>query len=166
MSLPVSPKVVQVFLHVLRVRGWIAGAFLILAAAGIYGALRVPDDPSIERLIVPGDPIARATADFERLFPEGEQALLMLEARDPLSRDALRAADRLEHELARIPQVEAHSLLDLYRRASSAGEISPVEAERLRTFATRTPLFRRAGLLGDGYIGIALELRVNSTAER
>jgi uncharacterized protein len=166
MSLPASPKVVQVFLHVLRVRGWIAGAFLILAAAGIYGALRVPDDPSIERLIVPGDPIARATADFERLFPEGEQALLMLEARDPLSRDALRAADRLEHELARIPQVEAHSLLDLYRRASSAGEISPVEAERLRTFATRTPLFRRAGLLGDGYIGIALELRVNSTAER
>jgi predicted RND superfamily exporter protein len=166
MSLPASPKVVQVFLHVLRVRGSIAGAFLILAAAGIYGTLRVPDDPSIERLIVPGDPIARATADFERLFPEGEQALLMLEARDPLSRDALRAADRLEHELARIPQVEAHSLLDLYRRASSAGEISPVEAERLRTFATRTPLFRRAGLLGDGYIGIALELRVNSTAER
>jgi hypothetical protein len=29
----------------------------------------VPDDPAIDRLIVPGDPVARATADFDRLFP-------------------------------------------------------------------------------------------------
>ncbi len=36
----------------------------------------------------------------------------------------------------------------------------------LRTFATGTPLFRRAGLLGDHYFGIALELRVASPAER
>ncbi len=166
MSVPASRKIVQVFLRVLRVRGWIAGAFLVLTAAGIYGALRVPDDPAIERLVVPGDPVARATADFDRLFPEGEQALLMLESPDPLSLVSLRAADRLEHELAGIPQVAAHSLLDLYRHGGSAGEISPDEAGRLRTFATGTTLFRRAGLLGDHYFGIALELRVKSPAER
>jgi predicted RND superfamily exporter protein len=166
MSVPASPKVVQVFLRILRARYWIAGVFLILAAAGIYGALRVPNDPAIERLIVAGDPVARATADFDRLFPEGQQALIMLEAPDPLSLGALRAADQLEHELARIPDVEAHSLLDLYRRGSSTGEIGSEEAARLRTFATGTPLFRRAGLLGDNYLGIALELRVKSPAER
>jgi predicted RND superfamily exporter protein len=166
MSVPASPKVVQIFLRVLRARGWIAGAFLILTAAGIYGATRVPDDPAIERLVVAGDPVARATLEFERLFPEGEQALIMLEASNPLSLPALRAADQLEHELARIPHVEAHSVLDLYRRAGSAGEISPLEAERLHAFATGTPLFSRAGLLGDHYLGIALELRVNSPAER
>ncbi len=166
MNVPASPKVVQIFLHVLRVRGWIAGAFLILGAAGIYGALRVPDDPAIDRLIVVGDPVAVATRDFDRLFPEGEQALIMLEAPDPLGLAALRAADRLEHELARIPQVEAHSLLDIYRRAGSTGEITPVEAGRVRAFATGTPLFRRAGLLGDHYLGIALELRVKSPVER
>ncbi|MHB8478724.1 MAG: MMPL family transporter, partial [Steroidobacteraceae bacterium] len=164
--MPASPKAVQIFLRVLHARRWIAGVFLILAAAGIYGALRVPDDPAIEGLIVAGDPVARATFEFERLFPEGEQALLMLEARDPLSLEALRAADKLELELARIPQVEAHSLLDLYRRGAPAAEISPAEAARLRTFATGTPLFRRAGLLGDHYLGIALELRVSSPAER
>jgi predicted RND superfamily exporter protein len=166
MSVPASPKLVQVFLRVLRVRGWIAAAFLILAAAGIYGAMRVPNDPAIERLIVASDPVARATSDFDRLFPEGEQALLMLEAPDPLGLAALRAADRLEHALAGIPHVEPHSLLDLYRRAGSTGEISAAEAERLRTFATGTPLFRRAGLLGEHYLGIALELRVQSPAER
>ncbi|MGB6307583.1 MAG: MMPL family transporter, partial [Steroidobacteraceae bacterium] len=131
-----------------------------------YGALRVPDDPAIERLIVPGDPVARATADFDRLFPEGEQALLMLESADPLSLASLRAADRLEHQLAAIAQVEPHSLLDLYRHGTPAGEITAEQAARLRTFATGTTLFRRAGLLGDQYFGIALELRVKSPAER
>jgi uncharacterized protein len=166
MSVPASPKVVQVFRRVLRARGWIAGAFLILAAAGLYGALRVPDDPAIERLIGADDPVARATSAFDLLFPEGEQALLMLEAPDPYRLASLRAADQLEHELAKIPNVEAHSLLDLGRRAGSAGEISPVEAANLRTFATGTSLFRRAGLVGDHYVGIALELRVKSPAER
>src|SRR6202166_197439 len=164
--MPASPKVVQFFLLVLQARRWIAGVFLFLPAAGIYGALRVPDDPAIEGLIVAGDPVAQATFEFERLFPEGEQALLMLEAADPLSLAALRAADKLEQELNGIAQGEAHSLLDLYRRAGPATEINPAEAGRLRTFATGTPLFRRAGLLGDHYFGIALELGVNSPAER
>jgi predicted RND superfamily exporter protein len=166
MSVPASPKVVQLFLHVLRARAWIAGAFLLLAAAGIYGALRVPDDPAIDRLIVANDPVALATRDFDRLFPEGEQALIMLETPDPLSLATLRAADGLERKLAKIPHVAAHSLLDFHGRAGSAGEISPIEAESLRTFATGTPLFRRAGLLGEHYFGIALELGVNSPEER
>src|ERR1700688_978417 len=140
MSVPASPKVVQLFVHVLRARAWIAGAFLVLAAAGIYGAVQVPNDPAIERLVVAGDPVALATSQFDRLFPEGEQALIMLEATDPLSLGALRAADALEHGLAKIPHVEAHSLLDLYRRGNSTGEISPDEAAHLRTFATGTPL--------------------------
>ena len=166
MRVPAAPKAVQIFLHVLRARGWIAGAFVLLAAAGIYGALQVPNDPSTERLIVASDPVALATRDFDRIFPEGVQALIMLETPDPLGLAALRAADRLEQQLARIPQVEAHSLLDLYRRAVSTGEITRVEAGRVRAFATGTPLFRRAGLLGDHYFGIALELRVKSRAER
>src|SRR6202166_865122 len=164
--MPASPKVVQFFLLVLQARRWIAGVFLFLAAAGIYGALRVPDDPAIEGLIVAGDPVAQATFEFERVLPGGEQALLMLQAPDPLSLAALRAADNLEQDLNRIAQVEAHSLLDLYRRAGPATEINPAEAGHLRAFATGTPLFRRAGLLGDHYFGISLELRGSSPAER
>src|SRR5437667_12789638 len=122
MRVPAAPKAVQIFFHALRARGWIAGTFVVLAAAGIYGALQVPNDPSTERLIVASDPVALATRDFDRIFPEGVQALIMLETSDPLSLTALRAADRLEQELARIPQVEAHSLLDLYRRAVSTGD--------------------------------------------
>src|SRR3984893_18223573 len=165
MRVPAAPRVVHIFLHVLRARRWIAGTFVVLTAAGIYAALQVPDDPAIERLIVASDPVALETREFDRIFPEGEQALIMLEAADPLGLAALRAADRLEHELARIPQVEAHSLLNLYRRATSSGEVTRVEDGRGGAFGTGTTLFRRAGLLGDHYFGIALELRVKSPAE-
>lgn len=166
MRVPAAPRVVQVFLRVLRARRWIAAAFLVLTAAGAYGALHVPNDSSIDRLIAAGDPAAVATRAFDHIFPEGEQALVMLETADPLGVPALRAADRLEHELAQIPQVEAHSLLDIYRHTVSTGAITADDAARVRAFATGTPLLRRAGLLGDHYLGIALELHVSTPAER
>lgn len=156
----------QIFLIVLRARLWIVAAFLILTVAGIYGAMKIPTDSAIDRLIVPGDPVARATDEFERVYTEGDQALLMLEAPDPLSPDILRAADHLEHELAKIPHVEAHTLITLFRRGNQDGEITATQAEQLRKFSTGTDLFRRAGLLGDHYLGIGLELRVSSPEER
>jgi predicted RND superfamily exporter protein len=161
-----SPMVLQFFRRVLQMRGWIVCAFVVLTAAGIYGTTRIPNDPAIDRLVVSGDATARATIDFDRLFPEGDQALIMLEGPDPLSPAALRAADQLERGLQKIPGVKAHTLLDFFRRSDPKAELSAAETERLRPFATGTPLFRRAGLLGDHYLGIGLELRVLSPAER
>lgn len=169
MTLLIPPRLVTVFLHVLGARRWIVALFSILTVAGIYGALQIPTDSAIDRLVVAGDPLAQATRDFDRIFPEGEQALLMLEAPDPFSPDALQGADQLERELNKIPDVAAHSLLTLRRSAGSSGSsgnFSAQDAARVKTFATGTALFRRAGLMGDHYLGIALELRVNSPAER
>jgi predicted RND superfamily exporter protein len=166
MNMLISPRLVQIFLRVLHARRWIVAAFTILAVAGVYGATRIPTDPAIERLVVARDPVAQATLDFERVFPEGDQALLMLEAPDPLTPDALQGAGRLERELNKIPHVAAHSVLTLYRRAGSAATITPDDAARIRVFATGTALFRRAGLVDEHYLGLALELRVNSAAER
>src|SRR5580658_1423538 len=84
MRVPAAPKVVRIFLQVLGARRYIVAAFVALTAAGVYGTLHVPNDPSIERLIVASDPVALATRDFDRIFPEGEQALVMLETPDPL----------------------------------------------------------------------------------
>ena len=166
MDMLISPRLVAIFLRVLHARRWIIAVFAILTVAGIYGATRVPTDPSIERLIVPDDPVAQATLDFERVFPVGEQALLMLEAPDPYSPEALQGAERLERELNKIPNVAAHSVLSLHHTAGASGSISPDDAARTRAFATGTTLFGRAGLVGEHYLGIALELRVHSPAER
>jgi len=162
----VSRPLVQIFLKVLRARYAIVSAFLLLTLAGIYGATRIPSDTSIDRLIVSGDPTAQATIAFERIFPSAEQALILLEAPDPLDQDALQGADQLEHELNKIPHVEAHSLLPLYFRSAVPATISAADAGRIRTFATGTSLFRRAGLLGEHYLGIGLDLHVTSPAER
>ena len=157
----------QIFLGVLRARLWIVAVFVLLTAAGIYGASKIPTDSAIDRLIVPGDPISQATEEFEKVFPEGEQALLMLESPDPLSLGSLRSAADLERQLARIPHVEPHSLLTLFSRGNSgSGDITEPQAEQIKKFATGTQLFRRAGLLGDHYLGIAVELRVTSPEER
>ena len=166
MNMLISPRLVAIFLRVLQARGWILALFSVLTLAGIYGASRIPTDPAIERLVVAGDPVAQATQEFERVFPEGTQALLMLEAPDPYSPEALQSAENLEHELDRIPNVSAHSVLTLHPAAGTSGTISPEDAARARQFATATTLFRRAGLVGDHYLGIALELRVASSAER
>jgi predicted RND superfamily exporter protein len=162
----VSPRLLQFFLRVLRARQVIVGVFILLALAGTYGATQIPTDTSINRLIVAGDPVAQATREFERVFPEGEQALIVLEAPDPLSAAVLQSADELQRELGKIPHVSPLSLLTVYFRANPPATISAADAEKLRSFATGTLLFRRAGLMGDHYLGLALDLRVNSPAER
>jgi predicted RND superfamily exporter protein len=162
----VSPRLLQLFLRVVQARVAIVGVFALLTAAGIYGALHIPTDSSIDRLIVASDPVAQATREFERVFPEAEQALIVLEAPDPLSPAVLQGVDQLERELDQIPKVAAHSLLTLYFRSTPPVTIGPGEAAKVRTFALGTSLIRRAGLMGDHYLGIGLELKVDSPAER
>ena len=162
----VSSQLLKIFLRVLHARHLIVGVFFVLTAAGIYGASRIPADPAIDSLIVPDDPTAQATAEFEHVFPEGEQALIMLEAPNPWAPAALQGASELEQQLDKIPRVEAHSVLTLFFRGTRPAVIGADDATHVHAFATGTSLFRRAGLLGDNYLGIGIDLKVNSPAER
>ena len=164
--MPISAKLIATFVHLVHARRWIVLVFAMLTVAGIYGSVRIPTDSAIERLIIPGDPVAQATVEFERVFPEGQQALLMLEAPDPFSPKFLQSAEQLEGRLNTISHVSAHSVLTLHHPEGPSGSITPDDAARMRAFATGTALFRRAGLVGEHYLGIALELKVNSNHER
>jgi predicted RND superfamily exporter protein len=166
MTMIVSPRLLKLFLGVLQARYAIVAIFLVLTLAGIYGATRITTDTSIDRLIAAGDPVELATREFGRVFPEGEQALIMLETPDPLSPASLQGVAQLERELDNIPNVQAHSLLTLYFRSTPPAAINPGDAAQLRSFATGTRLFKRAGLMGDHYLGIGLDLKVNTPAER
>jgi predicted RND superfamily exporter protein len=117
-------RIFRLFTRILQMRGAIVIAFVILTIAGIYGTTRIPNDPAIDRLVISGDPTARATLEFDHLFPEGDQALIMLEGADPLSPAALRITDQLEQQLRKIPGVKPHSLIDLFRRGAAVADIS------------------------------------------
>ena len=166
MSVSASPFALRWFARVLAARRAILVVFLVVGALGIYGATRIPDDNGIGSLSVADDPDAKATATFEKMFPEGVHALLMLETPDPLAPAALQAADQLERRLAGIPGVEPQSLLTIYRGAHPGAEVVPGDADRIAKFATGTHLFTRAGLLGPHFLGVALELRVRSPQDR
>ena len=164
MNVAASPALSGFFLRLGRYRLWIVAACALLTGLGALGAIAVPQDTSIDRLMVQSDPLAQATRRFERIFPEGSPALLMLEAADPFQPAVLQAARRLENRLGAIPGVQAHSVLTIYstlhRRAT------PDDIAQLRRFATATPLFRRAGLVGEHYLGIGLELHVHTPEAR
>ncbi len=166
MSVSASPFAIRCFTRVLAARRVIVLVFLVVGALGIYGATRIPDDNAIGSLSVANDPNAKATAAFEKMFPEGAHALLMLETPDPLLPAALLGLEQLEHRLASIPGVEPQSLLTIYRGAHPGTSLGPADADRVRMFATGTHLFTRAGLLGPHFLGVALELHVRSPADR
>jgi len=166
MSVPASPVAVRIFARILAARRKILIVCVLLGALGVYGATRIPDDNAIGSLSVADDPEARATAAFEKMFPEGVHALLMLETPDPLNEMALRGVDQLEHRLGTITGVDPQSLLTIYRGANPGNTLNPADVDHIRKFATGTRLFTRAGLLGPHFLGIALELHVRSPADR
>ena len=49
MNVSASPAAVQLFLRVLQARRGIAAVFVVLAAAGLYGAMHIADDTAIEK---------------------------------------------------------------------------------------------------------------------
>ncbi len=165
-TVPASPIAVRMFARVLAARRLIVVVFVILGALGVYGATRIPDDNAIGSLMVADDPDAKSTIAFEKMFPEGVHALLMLETPDPLNTTALRGTDQLERLLAQIQGVEPQSLLTIYRGANPGAALAAGDADRIRKFATGTHLFTRAGLLGPHFLGVALELHVRSPADR
>ncbi|MGH8229592.1 MAG: efflux RND transporter permease subunit, partial [Steroidobacteraceae bacterium] len=170
MYVPAPAALVRCFLRVLRARRWIVAGFAVLTLAGIAGALRVPQNAGISSLMVASDPDAAATRAFERLFPGGEHALLMLETPDPRSPAALHALAELTSKLAAIPHVQARSLASLLP-APATGVPQPGSAARgpaeaqLRALAG-APLLKREGLVGDHFLGIALELTTPAPAAR
>lgn len=153
-----SGAVVRFFLRILRFERSIAAVFAVAAVAGVIGALHVRNDASIDSLIVPTDPVARATREFESLFPEGEHALLLLDAPDPVSPQARLAAGALAAKLAAIPGVEAQSLAGSELQAGPTGGSQAGPTGGLQAGPIGGP--------GDRSLGIGIELEASSAAER
>src|SRR5512137_1086079 len=79
------PFLERVFRRVVALRWPIVAAYAVLLPIAIVLALRIPSEGAIDRLIVPTDPDFVATRAFQKVFPEGQVVMLLLEADDPWS---------------------------------------------------------------------------------
>ena len=130
-------------------------ATLLVPAAAVL-AMRIPSEGAIAGLVMRDDPDWQATRDFQKVFPEGQFVLLLLESSDPFQPAALVDADALAAALSRVPGVTVVSALDTWRRAHPGFAPSAEGAAALREFATRTTLLRKQGLAGDRFLGLVV----------
>ena len=143
----------------------VAGYALLLIPAVLY-ATQVRQDNSVDRLIVATDPDVVATRAFEQVFGEGEFALLLAEAADPLAPAIVTRVDEIERALAGIDRVAVNSPLSIYRRAKAGFTPTPESLAAFRAFVSGTDLFRRQGLVGDRYLAIGHTLHVADAPQR
>jgi len=173
MIAPGTGTTVRFFLGVLKARLWIVAAFALATAAGVFGAIHVPDDSAIDSLVVPSDPVARATREFDRLFPEGEQALLLLDA--PSNEAARPRAAELAGRLAAIPGVAAQPVpgpqlgigveLDTHSPEDRDRALAAIDATAAPFVAPRGP-FTAIHRIGSPWIDAWLEHATASAEER
>ncbi len=161
-----SPRLQALFRFIVAKRWWFLALYALLLPIGIHQALKVESDNSINRLIVESDPDFRNTRAFQRLFPEGEQVILLAEAPDPFAPEVTARVGEIERRLNGIRRVEGFSALTIYARARPGGGGAPDDPEEFRGFATGTGLFRKQGLVGDDFLGIALEMDVRNARQR
>lgn len=140
--------------------------YALLLPPSVYFAIQVAQDNSIDRLIVPSDPDYLATRGFQEVFGEGEFALLLAEAEDPFAPEVVARVDAIEQALRAVPDVEPNSALSIFRRSRTRFEGNAEDAEAFRRFATGTDLLRRQGLVGEGFLAIALVLNVKTPDAR
>jgi uncharacterized protein len=146
----------RIFARVVALRVPILLVFALLVPAGVVLAMRIPSEGAISGLVRRDDPDWLATREFQKVFPEGQFVLLMLESSDPFQPAALVDADVLAAALTRVPELTVVSVLDTWRRAHPGFTSTPEGAEALRRFATGTRLLRKQGLVGDRFLGLVV----------
>ncbi len=151
-----SSRLERIFARIVALRVPIVLLFALLVPAAAVLAMRIPSEGAISGLVMRDDPDWLATRDFQRVFPEGQFVLLLLESSDPFQPAALADADALAASLGKVPEVTVVSALDTWRRAHPGFAPTPEGAEALRRFATGTGLLRKQGLVGDRFLGLVV----------
>ncbi len=154
------------FRRVVAARLPILAAYAVLVPLAAWLATRIPSEAGIGRLVVPSDPDYVATRAFQKVFPEGQMLILLFEADDPWRPELLAELEGVARALRAIPGVVPYTALDVYRRARPGFRADAAGAEAYRAFATGTDLFRRQGLVGDRFQGMAVSLGVQGPQQR
>jgi uncharacterized protein len=154
------------FRRIVALRLPILALYALLLPAAALLATRIRSEGAIDRLIVSSDPDFVATRAFQQVFPEGQVVLILLEADDPWRPEVLAALDAAGAALQATPGLKPVSALDLFRRVRPAFAATAGDAAAFRKFATGTDFFRRQGLVGESFLGLAVAFDSTGQAGR
>jgi predicted RND superfamily exporter protein len=146
---------------VVRARAIVLVAYAVLVPLAAAFAARIPSEAALDRLMVPSDPDFAATRAFQRIFPESETVLLLFQAEDPWSPEAIARLDRVRAALKEVPHASSFTVLDALRRARPEASLA-----ELRALAVGTRVFRQQSLVGEGFLTVVVGLDVHGAAER
>ena len=155
----------SVFRAIVARRTAIVVVYSLLAVPAARLAVGIPSDDAIERMVVASDPDVVATREFRKVFPEKETVLLLAESGEPLAPATTAAALALERAISAVPGAGPISAVTIAERLRP-GISTPGRQAELRAFLTGTRFFRGQGLLGDDFLGIAVELPAGGPKER
>jgi len=159
-------RLIRVF-DILIARRWLVIAvYAVLLPAAAFLAFDIPRDTSIERMVVSTDPEVAASHRFQEIFPEHENAFLMLETAQPFSAQALIDLESVQAELDAIEGVSTISLATVWRHTHPGSGAPDADPEAIREMNAGTEFFRRQGLVGDHFLGVALSLDVSDPVAR
>ena len=162
-----NPKwLASVFRFIVAKRWWVVAVCAIVLGPSVFYALKVPQDNSIDRLIVQTDPDYIAAHDFEKVFGAAEYVILLAEADDPFATPVLSRLSAMEEELGKVPKVEVNSALSVYRRAKAGFSATPEQTADFKKFVTGTDVFSRQHLYGEHFLAIPLVLTIKGTDDR
>jgi predicted RND superfamily exporter protein len=159
-------RLARFFAFVIKKAWWVVAVYALLLPPAAYLAMKVGQDNSIDRLIVASDPDYLAMREFERVFGAGEYALLLAQTDDPFALEVLGQVDRIERAVGAVPGVKVNSALSIFRRANAGFTPTKDQAEKFKAFVSQTDLFRRQGLVGDGFLAIGLVLETKGSEQR
>jgi predicted RND superfamily exporter protein len=163
---PLEAKLKHVFAAIIAKRRLIVVLFALVTPPAAWFATKVPQDNSLDRLIVQSDQLFVQNKQFEGVFGHGEYVLLLVDAPDPFAPDVLRRFDQLELALGKLKHVSPSSALNIFKRAKGGFDGSPAAAEAFRKFAGGTELFGKQGLVSANRLAIPLILDVTKSLER
>lgn len=166
---PRYPVLEPFFRRIVGLRWIFVAVYALLIPPALWAVLSIPHDGAIEQMVVRTDPDYLLTKAFQEVFPESKHAILVLEAEDPFAPETLASVTALEQALGRIHRLQAYSAKSAWERLApdaAAGAAAAAASEELRRFATGTSFFRRQGLVGDRFLGVALALAVEGPEDR
>lgn len=160
------PRLEGIFRRIVAARWGVLALFALLVPLGAWEVSRIRSEGAIGSLVVPSDPDFAATRTFQKIFPEGQVVLLVVEDRDPWRADILASVDALAAAARHVPGVTVYTALDVYRQARPGFALTPEGIAGLHAFLDSVDLFRRQGLVGEHHWGLAVAFPSAGSAAR